>query len=94
VLCMLWPAGAQLLIRFTGPELWWVLTVAHWVAGVPGAGVPVPAGIAGVLVVGGATALVFVLWRWRWSRAAMRLTAMAGGCCLVAWSLSGLVGPS
>jgi len=94
VLCMLWPGGAQLLIRFTGPELWWVLTVAHWVAGVPGAGVPVPAGIAGVLVVGGATALVFVLWRWRWSRAAMRLTAMAGGCCLVAWSLSGLVGPS
>jgi competence protein ComEC len=94
VLCMLWPAGAQLLIRFTGPELWWVLTVAHRVAGVPGASVPVPAGIPGVLVVGGATALVFVLWRWRWSRAAMRLTAMAGGCCLLAWSLSGLVGPS
>jgi competence protein ComEC len=94
VLCMLWPAGAQLLIRFTGPELWWVLTVAHWAAGVPGASVPVPAGIPGVLVVGGATALVCVLWRWRWSRAAMRLTAMAGGCCLLAWSLSGLVGPS
>ncbi|EUA18277.1 comEC/Rec2-related domain protein [Mycobacterium xenopi 3993] len=25
-----WPAAAQLLIRFTGPELWWVLGVAHW----------------------------------------------------------------
>ena len=37
VVCLLWPAGAQLLIRFTGPELWWVLRVAHWAAGVPGA---------------------------------------------------------
>ncbi|WP_196761309.1 ComEC/Rec2 family competence protein, partial [Mycobacterium avium] len=23
-LCPIWPAGARLLIRFTGPELWWV----------------------------------------------------------------------
>ncbi|EUA33258.1 competence family protein [Mycobacterium xenopi 4042] len=30
-----WPAAAQLLIRFTGPELWWVLGVAHWAALVP-----------------------------------------------------------
>ena len=35
-LSALWPAGAQLLIRFTGPELWWLLKVAHWAAGVPG----------------------------------------------------------
>ena len=39
-LCPLWPAGAQLLIRFTGPELWWLLRVARWAAGVPGASVP------------------------------------------------------
>ena len=32
VVCLLWPAVAQLLIRFTGPELWWVLRVAHWAA--------------------------------------------------------------
>ena len=62
-LCVFWPAGAQLLIRFTGPELWWVLRVAQWPAGVPGATVPVPAGVPGVLVVGGATALVLLLWR-------------------------------
>ena len=61
---------AQLLIRFTGPELWWVLRVARWAAGVPGAAVPVPAGVPGVLVVGAATVLVAVLWRWRWFRAA------------------------
>ena len=36
VLSVAWPAGAQLLIRFTGPELWWVVRVAHWSAGVPG----------------------------------------------------------
>jgi competence protein ComEC len=101
-LCMLWPAGAQLLIRFTGPELWWVLSVAHWAAGVPVATVPVPPGVPGVLVVGGATVLVFgltlLLWRWRWFRASMRLIAMASVFCLLAWflseSLSGLVGTS
>ena len=38
-LCPLWPSGAQLLIRFTGPELWWLLRVARWAAAVPGASV-------------------------------------------------------
>ena len=32
-LTALWPASAQLLIRFTGPELWWLLKVAHWDVG-------------------------------------------------------------
>ena len=36
VLGVAWPAGAQLLIRFTGPELWWVVRVARWSAGVAG----------------------------------------------------------
>jgi competence protein ComEC len=86
-LCLLWPVGAQLLIRFTGPELWWLLRIAHWAAGVPAASVPVPSGIAGVVVVGAAAVLVVVCWRWRWFRAGMALAA-AG---LVAWSLSGLL---
>jgi competence protein ComEC len=97
VLCLLWQAGAQLLIRFTGPELWWVLTVAKWAAGVPAAAVPVPAGVPGVLLVGAATVLVVllakVLWRWRWFRTAVGLAAAAVVMCLLAWSLSGLVGP-
>jgi len=100
-LCVLWPAGAQLLIRFTGPELSWVLGVAHWAAGVPMATVSVPPGVPGVLAVGGGTVLVallaLLLRRW-WFRRSMRLTATACGLCLVAWflseSLSGLVGPS
>jgi competence protein ComEC len=70
-LCALWPAGAQFLIRFTGPEVWWLLAVARWAAGVPGASVPVPSGAGGVAVVGGTTLAVVaavVWWRWRCGR--------------------------
>ncbi len=105
-LCVLWPAGAQFLIRFTGPELWWVLGVAHWAAGVPMATVAVPTGLPGVLTVGGGTVLAALLALWLrrvkwfrgWLRTSMRLSATVTGFCLLAWSLSGalagLVGPS
>jgi competence protein ComEC len=86
-LCLFWPAAAQLLIRFTGPELWWVLQIAHWAAGVPAASLSVPAGVSGVLVVGFAAVGAAVLWRRRWFRAGLALAA-AG---LFAWSLSGLL---
>jgi len=86
-LCVLWPAGAHLLIRFTGPELWWVLSAAHWSAGAPAATVPVPAGLPGVVVVGAAAVLIVVLWRWRWFRAVMAIAMV----CLLSWSLSGLL---
>jgi competence protein ComEC len=88
VLCMLWPAGAQLLIRFTGPEVWWVRSVAHWAAGVPAATLPAPAGLPGVVVVGGVTVLVLTLWRWRWFRLSLRFSAVAGALCLLAWSFA------
>ena len=85
-LCMSsWPAGAQLLIRFTGPELWWVLSVARWAAGVPAATVPVPSGATGVLLVGAATVLIVLvvllaplLWRQRWFRASDRHDTIVG----------------
>jgi competence protein ComEC len=86
-LCLCWPSGAQLLIRFTGPELWWLLRIAHWAASVPGASVPVPSGLSGVVVVGAGGLLAVLLWRWRWFRAGMALSA----CALLAWSLSGLL---
>ena len=86
-LCVFWQGPAQLLIRFTGPELWWLLRVAHWAAGVPGATVPVPSGMPGALVVGVAGALTVVLWRWRWCRAALCCVLL----CLLAWSASGLL---
>ncbi|MGH3579061.1 MAG: ComEC/Rec2 family competence protein, partial [Mycobacterium sp.] len=86
-LCLFWPAAAQLLIRFTGPELWWVLRVAHWAAGVPAASMPVPSGTPGVLVVSATAVLTVVLWRRRWFRAVLAVAA-AG---LLSWSLSGLL---
>jgi competence protein ComEC len=89
-LCSLWPAGAGLLIRFTGPELWWLLRVAHWAAGIPGASVPVSSGVPGVLAVAAAGVATVVLWRWRWVRIGMFSAVL----CLLAWAMSGLVGPA
>ncbi|BBY25502.1 hypothetical protein MSTO_57070 [Mycobacterium stomatepiae] len=97
VLCMLWPPGAQLLMRFTGPEVWWVSTVAHVAAGAPAATVPVPDGVAGVLLVGCATALLLtlstVLWRRAWFRASTRVAGLAAVACALAWSASELLDP-
>lgn len=84
-LCWLWPAGAALLIRFTGPELWWLVQVAHWAAGIPHATVPVPSGAAGVVVVGVAAVGTALLWRHR----SCRLVAAGVVLCLVAWSAAG-----
>lgn len=87
-LCPVWPAAARLLIRFTGPELWWVGGVARWAAGMPGATVPVPEGTPGTMLVGGVTVLAIVLWRWRPFRFVSGVAALAG----LAWALSGIVG--
>ena len=87
-LCPMLPWVAGLLIRFTGPELWWLLTVAHRAAGLPGAAVPVPSGWPGLLTVGGAALAAAVLWRRRW----FRICAAGVGIAALAWSLSGVVG--
>ena len=50
-LCPVWPSAARLLIRFTGPELWWLLRVADTGAALPAAAVPVPSGWAGLVLV-------------------------------------------
>jgi competence protein ComEC len=97
VLGVLWPAGAQMLIRFTGPELWWVLSVAHLAADAPAATVPVPAGVAGALLVGGGTVLLvllaLLLWRRPWFRATVRIAAVLVVICLLGWSVSELLDP-
>jgi competence protein ComEC len=87
-LCPLWPAAAGLLIRFTGPELWWLLTVAQGAGGMPGAAVPVPSGWAGLVTIGACAGAGALLWRWRW----FRLCSAGAGLGLLAWSLSGVVG--
>jgi competence protein ComEC len=85
-LSAIWPGAASLLIRFTGPEVWWVGSVARWAAGVPGATVPVPEGIPGLVMVSGVSVLVVVLWRWQRFRVVTGVAALAG----LAWLLSGL----
>ena len=74
VLCVPWPAAGGLLIRFTGPELWWLLQVAHHAGAVPGAAVPVPSGWAGLATVGGSAVLAALLWR-----SGRRLMTRSGG---------------
>ncbi len=97
VMCVLWPPGARLLMRFTGPEVSWVSKVAHVAAGVPAATVPVPDGLAGVLLVGSATALLLVLgmllWRRSWFRASTRAAGVVAVVCVLAWSASELLDP-
>jgi competence protein ComEC len=91
-LTALWPAAARLLIRFTGPELWWLLHVARWCASLPGATVPVPSGLPGVVCVAAAGTAVVVAWRWRWGR----IGVAAALLCLLAWTSGhgvGAVGP-
>jgi len=80
-LCPVWPSGAQLLIRFTGPELWWLLRVARFAAGVPAASVGVPSGLLGVVCVAAAGIAAVVSWRWRW----VRIAAGVAAVCLLAW---------
>ncbi|ODQ96188.1 ComEC/Rec2 family competence protein [Mycolicibacterium holsaticum] len=84
----LWPPATHLLIRFTGPELWWLLKVAHWAAAVPGASLPVPSGLLGVSTIAAAGGVAVLAWRWRW----VRLAVCAAAICLLAWTVSGLSG--
>jgi competence protein ComEC len=87
-LCPLWPSGAELLIRFTGPELWWLLRVAHGAAGITGASIPVPSGLLGVVTVAAAGVTAVVSWRWRW----VRIGTGGAVMCLLAWTVSSLSG--
>ncbi|PJK22394.1 ComEC/Rec2 family competence protein [Mycolicibacterium goodii] len=86
-LAAVWPAGAGLLIRFTGPELWWLLSVARWASGVPGSTVPTPSGWPGVVLVAVSGITLTVLWRSRWVRRVLAATALV----LLAWTVAGQV---
>ncbi|MCV7015909.1 ComEC/Rec2 family competence protein [Mycolicibacterium madagascariense] len=79
-----WPWAAELAIRFTGPELWWLLHVARWAAAVPGATVSVPSGWPGVAIVAAVGVAGVGLWRVRRGR----IVVLAAVACLVAWALT------
>ncbi|OBI39611.1 ComEC/Rec2 family competence protein [Mycobacterium sp. E2238] len=97
VLSVVWPPGAHVLVRFTGPELWWVVRVAHWSAGAPSATLPVPSGVPGVVLVAGVTALIVVavtrLRGRRWFGAAVGLGALTAALCALAWWVSTVMDP-
>ncbi|MBJ7463140.1 MAG: ComEC/Rec2 family competence protein [Mycolicibacterium sp.] len=82
------PQAAGILIRFTGPELWWLLTVADRIAAVPGASVTVPSGFVGMALVTAVSITLILSLRRRWGR----MLSAAAACCLLAWTLSGVVG--
>ncbi len=86
--CLLAPAAAALLIRFTGPELWWLLRVAQWAAGVPHASVPVPPGPAGAASVTAAAIVTVALTARLWDRRGFRIVMACLVMCLLAWSIS------
>ena len=63
--------GARLLIRFTGPELWWLLNVARWAAA-HSRRIGARALGAGLHSVAAAGVAVVVLWCWRRRREELR----------------------
>ncbi|MCE5288265.1 MAG: ComEC/Rec2 family competence protein [Nocardiaceae bacterium] len=60
VLAVVWEPLAVLVIRLTGPPLWWLLSVARWAAGVPWASFPVPDGIVAAVAAAIVAALVLL----------------------------------
>jgi competence protein ComEC len=87
-LSVCWAGAAELLIRFSGPELWWVSSVTRWAAATPGATVAVPVGVPGVMVVVAAGIVAGLIWRTRWRRAAIGATLI----CVLAWSIADVSG--
>ncbi len=83
---VVWPAAAELMVRFTGPELWWLLRGGA--AGVGGArrrqspSRPAPSvrSASRRRTRHGACA-----WRWRWGRVGVASAAV----CAIAWALAG-----
>jgi competence protein ComEC len=80
-----WPAAAELMIRFTGPELWWLVHVARLAGALPGAVLTVPSGWPGVTGVALTGIVGMVLWRAPWGR----LIVVATMVGILAWALSG-----
>lgn len=84
---VLWPGGAQLLIRFCGPLLWWLLGVSETASAVPGAAVAVPSGAPGVILISVCCVAAVLSWRWRWFRRAAACSLLVA----VAWVIASLV---
>jgi competence protein ComEC len=89
VLAPMWRTGAGLMIRFTGPELWWLLHVAHLAGAVPGAALAVPRDTIGVVAVGVGTLAAILLWHRVANRQWARRLAASALILLIAWLVAG-----
>ncbi|TEA03826.1 ComEC/Rec2 family competence protein [Mycobacteroides salmoniphilum] len=83
-LAVISPQTAGLLVRFCGPELWWLLRVADYAGAGGSTAISVPSGAIGFVIV--AVALGFSLWLWRrwWFRAVVWFAAL----CVLALVIS------
>ncbi|HEY2222065.1 ComEC/Rec2 family competence protein [Actinomycetospora sp.] len=73
VLAPWWTAGAHAAVWVAGPEVSWLVWVAHRCAAVPGATLTWPGGLTGGLLLAGLVLLGLVALRWR----RLRLIALA-----------------
>jgi competence protein ComEC len=73
VLAPWWTAGAHAAVWLAGPEVSWLVWVAHRCAAVPGASLDWPGGVTGGLLLAGLVLLGLVALRWR----RVRLLALA-----------------
>jgi competence protein ComEC len=84
------------LVRFTGPELWWLLGVAHWTGGIAGATVTVPSRLLGFLVVAACGIGAVLLWSRlrsrRWARVTFACVLMAATAWVVSVGHGTIVG--
>ncbi|WP_407937639.1 ComEC/Rec2 family competence protein [Mycobacteroides franklinii] len=78
------PPAAGLLVRFCGPELWWLLRVADYASGGGSTAIPVPSGAVGFVVVAAVLGVSVWLWRRRWFRG----LAWSGALCVLALVIS------
>ncbi|WP_134063689.1 ComEC/Rec2 family competence protein [Mycobacteroides salmoniphilum] len=78
------PLTAGLLVRFCGPELWWLLHVADYAAAGGSTAVPVPSGAIGFLTVSVVLGLSVWLWRRWWYRCVIWFAAL----CVLALVIS------
>ncbi|WP_420891915.1 ComEC/Rec2 family competence protein [Mycobacteroides franklinii] len=79
-LTVMLPPAAGLLVRFCGPELWWLLRVADYASAGGSTAIPVPSGAVGFVVVAAVLGVSVWLWRRRWFRG----LAWSGALCVLA----------
>jgi competence protein ComEC len=77
-----WLPLAAAVAWATGPPLWWLLHIAAWSGRIPGGSLPLPAGLAGAVVVIAAVVAGWLLAPvpsvWRPARTARRRARLAG----------------